>query len=254
LNNINSIEIEFENPNHINDELIHWTGRDKTNDEAFEIISTIISGNELKLGKCPHNFSNLDKRIDSVMTVCFTETPLVHSRDHCDRFGRFGIGFDKLELMKLGANPVLYVVEDRKNFHITLLELYWKLDATKVPFSFRHPFSWLLSSTQPFEDTHNNKRIKYYSQREWRIIRMLPGGGTDAEFKKWGPYNDGFDVNEIRIDAEVDPQRGLERKYFVPFSRNLITSIIVPYDFKDKVEGLKKTYNLHSTKVYLLKN
>jgi hypothetical protein len=40
--------------------------------------------------------------------VCFTDVPLRHSNEHCNRYGRFGIAFHKLKMMNVGAQPVFY--------------------------------------------------------------------------------------------------------------------------------------------------
>jgi hypothetical protein len=40
--------------------------------------------------------------------VCFTDIPLKHSREQCSKFGSFGVGFKKENLIKYGANPALY--------------------------------------------------------------------------------------------------------------------------------------------------
>ena len=88
--------------------LIHWTGRGKTQETAFQILETICSENILRLSYCP-TYVNSSFEPKSLM-VCFTDIPLEHSQEHCSKFGKFGIAFKKSRMIEYGANPVHYII------------------------------------------------------------------------------------------------------------------------------------------------
>ncbi len=62
---------------YVSNELIHWTGRDKTDDQAFEVLHIICQERVLRLSYCP-NYVRPDFRPQSAM-VCFTDIPLIES-------------------------------------------------------------------------------------------------------------------------------------------------------------------------------
>ena len=257
------ISIKFvKTPNHTSRHLTHWTGRKpKSDSEKFNIISQIIKNQKLKLSPCPHGFTNNEGTTLSVPMVCFTETPIEHSIEHCENFGKFGVGFDRLDMIKLGANPVLYIVKERKYYQDKFNKFYWeelqeKWGAqTDVPFEIRNNLSWFLAGTQPYTDDFKGKTREYYSQREWRIIRMLPFGVTDAEIKKWGPINDGFDIGEIKCEYETRTIDGVSTQVligWISFQKNSIKNIIVPKNYKTEAIKLIKEENLTDCDILLV--
>jgi hypothetical protein len=248
-------------PNHINRYLTHWTGRGKSDAEALNIICQIIKTRTLKLSPCPNIFNNNDGSKNTVPMVCFTETPIEHSIEHCNKFGFFGIGFEKQDMIKLGANPVLYIVPNRKYYQDTLNIYYWKElkekwgAQTDVPFEIRNNLSWLLSVTQPYSDILNGTEREYYEQREWRIIRMLPYGVTNAEIQKWGPIDDGFKLNEIKIDNEERIINGVSENFLIgwlSFQQESIKNIIVPKKYRDEIIKIKEKENLIDCDILLV--
>jgi hypothetical protein len=233
-------------PNHISKYLTHWTGRGKTSDEAFDIVRKIVESKKFKLSSCPNNFRNTTGSTNSVPMVCFTETPIKQSHDHCKRFGFFGIGFDKCEMIKLGANPVFYITNARKYYQEKFKNIYWnELQEylgvqTEIPFDIRNTLSWFLASTQPYTDDFNGKTREYYSQREWRIIRLLPFDITEAEIRRWGPINDGFNIDEIKCNYDT-PEVLIG---WLSFPQISIKNIIVPIKYKNAASKLIQDENL----------
>jgi hypothetical protein len=248
-------------PNHISNHLTHWTGRGKSDDEAFDIICKIVKSEKLKLSQCPNNFENEEEIKLGVPMVCFTETPIEHSLEHCERFGRFGIGFDKQDMIKLGANPVLYLVNNRKYYQEKLRDFYWvelkeKYGAqTEIPFEIKNNLSWFLSSTQPYTDNSKGKTREYYSQREWRIVRVLPFGTTNGEIKRWGVIKDGFNMNELKCDHEQRKINGIEQPTlfaWLSYSKTSIKYIAVPKKYADAALKLKDEENLSDCDILLI--
>ena len=103
----------YNKPNHINEFLTHWTGRGKNDEKAFEILSIIINKGELKFSRNPISFPTPDYSI-TVQAICFTDTPIKQSINQCERYNYFGISFNKTEMMEYGANPVLYLINNRE--------------------------------------------------------------------------------------------------------------------------------------------
>ncbi|MBE7443557.1 MAG: hypothetical protein HS119_14010, partial [Flavobacteriales bacterium] len=229
----------------------------KEHDKAFDIICQIIKNEKLKLSPCPNNFNNKKNiKLESPM-ICFTETPLDHSLNHCKDFGKFGIGFDKQDMINIGANPVLYIVKERKHYQDELINFYnyLKRETDNIPFDIRNKISWFLASTQPHTDDIKNITREYYSQREWRIIRILPFGITDNEIKKWGSINDIFDINEINVEYEERIINGTTKSILIgwlKFKKSSIRNIIVPKKYKDKALKLREEEELVNCDVFLI--
>src|SRR5438093_11530017 len=91
---------------HISESLIHWTGRNKTDAEAFSTLKNICEERLLWLEYCP-TYVSVEFQ-ERMKMVCFTDIPLRLSAFHCQQFRRFGIGFHKSKMIEYGANPVFY--------------------------------------------------------------------------------------------------------------------------------------------------
>lgn len=172
-------------PEFISKTLTHWTGRDKPDSEAFQIIENIIKTKKLFLTYCP-NYPNLpDNRQIRTMMVCFTDIPLHLSQEHCARFGKFGIGFSKEKMTQYGANPVLYTTKEMNERVETFISLIGRLQSEEVDREWRdsklnndvgdryqftseqfYAMFELAGFMQNYQ--YNDTSIDYY-QREWRI-------------------------------------------------------------------------------------
>ena len=178
---------------YLNEELVHWTGRKKNDCEAFEILKAIADEQILRLMPCP-NYDDPDLKKKSAM-VCFTDIPLKYSREHCkDRFGRFGIAFNKQKMIRYGVNPVFYTTKEHFNNIMNIAKLLermrdlekdreWKEELE--PYQFKENETVALMKTIEFlqEYSHNSKDdgeyVNYY-QREWRLaFNSLPFAGGD---------------------------------------------------------------------------
>jgi len=59
--------------------------------------------------------------------ICFTDTPIRQSKDTCIRYGYFGMSFNKAKMIEHGANPVLYLTDNRSvHMEFELMNRYSK--------------------------------------------------------------------------------------------------------------------------------
>lgn len=245
---MNKKTIEFENPpNHINKYLTHWTGRGKNCDEAFDILCKIIKSKKLKFSRCNNGFEYISKKM-SVPMICFTDTPIEQSLEHCQRYNYFGISFNKEKMIECGANPVLYMVENRKSNQ----EFLFDFKMSKFG-SFGHFFyfnnelanklSWFSSISQPYKTKKlASKGFAEYLEREWRIIRVLPTTFTKNTIETGGNYNEKL---KQKIECEYEMKENEETCY-LPFENYFIENIIVLNEDKyiNQCESLMKEVGL----------
>lgn len=166
---------------HINNELVHWTGRNVSDSEAFESLSSICNEEILRLTFCPRYVQEEFK--PKTAMVCFTDVPLRHSKEHCGVFGRFGIAFHKHKMIEYGANPVFYTVEP----HLKRIQEVAELTASLYEYyrdrEWREGFEKYQFTDEQFlalhEITEFSQEYSYknddtrddanYYQREWRL-------------------------------------------------------------------------------------
>ena len=162
---------------YINNTLVHWTGREKDDDSAFDVLKSIVNNQMLWLTPAPNFGSTIPEK--ETMMICFTDIPLKFSKEHCSLFGKFGVGFKKENFINYGANPVQYLTSVHNNriseVNTLINELLqknvdreWKKEMEKYQFSEEQLYSLLelFGFTQEYK--YNNNHINYY-QREWRI-------------------------------------------------------------------------------------
>ena len=177
---------------YVSNELVHWTGRGKSNEHAFSILRTICDEESLRLSYCP-TYVHPDFQQKPEM-VCFTDIPLKHSHEHCNIFGKFGIGFKKSTMIRYGANPVLYTTGmhfDRIKHINSFLKRMKDLEkdrewrAEMEPYTFTEDETVALREVTEFLQEYSYKNrdeedYVTYHQREWRVaFSSLPfaGGG-----------------------------------------------------------------------------
>lgn len=254
-------DIEFVNPpNHINEYLTHWTGRGKTEDESFDILCKIIKSKTLRFSMCDNGFEyESGKRLCNTM-ICFTDTPIEQSLEHCQRYNYFGISFNKEKMIECGANPVLYMVENRESNQEFLFDfkncgevknlLYKKNEES-------NKLAWFLSITQPYKTKKVvAKGFAEYLEREWRIIRVLPSDFTKNSIETGGDYNESFKGDiEKKLDfidtsgnpCYKDKDNLKEREvFYLPFDNSFVENVIVLNEKKyvDRIKKLMKDLDL----------
>jgi len=177
---------------YINNELIHWTGRNASDDVAFQALSSICDEEILRLTSCPRYVQGKFKPETDM--VCFTDIPLRYSKEHCGVFGRFGIAFCKQKMIEYGANPVFYTTK----IHLKRIQEVAELTASLCdyhrdrewkegcePYQFTDEQFLALHEITEFSQEYsckNNDSRDYanYYQREWRLTfnSLKFAGGT----------------------------------------------------------------------------
>ncbi len=155
---------------YISDYLTHWTGSYKPDKDAFKILKSIVSKKRLLLKYNPHfNVNPLNTTANLKMT-CFTDIPLYLSREHCKRYGEFGISFKKKNLEKYGANPVFYMTEERRKDTTEIYDFICNLVKgidPKIPENIQGSLERFFGFVQDYSS--KTGEFLYY-EREWRIL------------------------------------------------------------------------------------
>lgn len=233
-------------PYHISKHLTHWTGRGKTEEEAFSILSKIIDSKELKFSVCPISPNRFEWKVTNEM-ICFTDTPIRQSFEHCKKYKSFGISFNKIKMMEYGANPVLYLVENRYKNQKFITDM-----GMKTLFEYnRHEslFSWVGSIFQPYDNGHSD-----YYEREWRILRLLPYPSLEEQIKQKGSFDEHPFKGKIRIEPINNPLPLEKREnFYLSFDFDVIDNIVVPPDYEGPAIDLLKRNNLECELIILEK-
>jgi len=95
------------------DQLTHFVGRGKSSDkERFDLLVKILSEGELRgSGKnvVSPNAKISKREMFDPNIVCFCDIPLSGLTIHTEKYGSFGLAFQKAHLVNKGATPVFYV-------------------------------------------------------------------------------------------------------------------------------------------------
>lgn len=191
--------------NYISDELTHFVGRSKNNDdEKFNLLVNIIRTGILKtpdwdenlfasLEIDPNKSFNSNKLYNSKM-VCFCDIPLNDMQIHMMKYSRFGISFKKDFLIKKGANPVYYIVNNAKLgdndssvyfdrmikkyndiFHYLMYNKENNTNEKKDIFEVKCFIDTrLISFIQSFDGNKSEDDPEnYYMEREWRSLHKI---------------------------------------------------------------------------------
>lgn len=181
---------------YIGNELIHWTGRNQSNNDAFEALSSICDENILHLSYCP-TYVNKEYEPKAAM-VCFTDIPLKYAKEHCSKFGKFGVGFNKSKMILYGANPVFYTTGEHFDRIKKISSLLYRMEDLEKdrewkenhePYHFTEDETVALQEVTDFLQEYSYKNqddlcyVTYY-QREWRLtFRSLLFAGNTKEWK-----------------------------------------------------------------------
>jgi hypothetical protein len=165
--------------------LWHFTGYNKSEEDSFGILKSIISERKLRLGKIHSEviLPSGKKRL-GYPSICMCDIPFKDLRIHISRYGKYAISFDKTKAIASGQfNPVFYMHKDHFLFKYTEEELLPYIDtlvssgneySEKInnfllllgtyvkPSDLTAPIS--IGNTHLDEMQNNN----YYYEREWR--------------------------------------------------------------------------------------
>lgn len=223
--------IKIKDNGYISDYLTHWTG--KIGDEhGASILGTVASTLKLLLSyNCLHIF-DWDHEIHEKM-VCFTDVPFLHSSEHCKRYGRFGIAFQKLKLMNVGAQPVSYASHACKRDMDTIFRfLQEQVQNTTLPsdlFQALHRHFYLI---QRLSDGRADAHDTFYYEREWRLGEqtLIPEEKLNLPNAKYLCQKEGYPASTGRLITEGD------KSYFI-FSTEDVAFLIAPIDWHEKIEN-----------------
>jgi len=216
--------------------LIHWTGTDKGGNvddaEGCRVLSIIASSCELLLSYSPihafHMFSEVHEKM-----VCFTDVPLPLTERHCLKYGRFGIAFHKLGLMNVGAQPVFYASHVWKRDLDSIFRFLEEqresrtLDEDVLRALRRHFYF-----TQRLSDGRADLPDTYYYEREWRL-----GAITLALQEELDRPNAGYWCKEEGYPPYIGKRVDRDGKEYFAFAAEDVAFLIVPADWKDRVEN-----------------
>jgi hypothetical protein len=110
---------------YVSDELTHFAGRGKSEQDQYKILVTILTKRTLLAygrdrgpvrpeGGGGGLIMDPHQRLGDLFSaeiVCFCDIPIGDLAFHAAKYSRFGIAFSKKFLLPRGANPVLYVAE-----------------------------------------------------------------------------------------------------------------------------------------------
>ena len=160
--------------------------------ESFDILKQIHDSHTIKA------FSPSEKN-QILPCVSFTECNICGLVNHSERYGRFGLVFQKAAIWKLGGRPVMYL--DRKSYKFFGKEFRESTAAWK-----RNFFSLINLYAPP-----GNGKIQDYSiEREWRLFENL-------------------DLEQIKPDAIVCPT-----KYYSEITGLFPETVIIPLDLLEQ--------------------
>lgn len=179
---------------YVSNELVHWTGRGKSDEQAFATLRTICEEEVLRLTFCP-TYVQPDYKPESAV-VCFTDIPLRYSHEHCGLFGRFGIGFKKSRMIKYGANPALYTTSTHLSRILQFAQLLermkdlekdreWREVAERYFFTEDETVALIevaeFLQEYSYQNNDDADYVTYY-QREWRLAfnSLTFAGGSKA--------------------------------------------------------------------------
>ena len=161
-----------------NKHLLHFTGRDRTDQEAYEILKIILDTSELLMSYCP-TFAKetFEKRF---MMACLTDPEKVDIKKHSESFGKFAVAFAREPMVKYGANPVLYVTSENlihiksqmnllRKFEDLSKDRDWKEEVETYQFTENELLSFYFTAGLSQEIEYRGRKDNYF-QSEWRIL------------------------------------------------------------------------------------
>ncbi|MCX7507651.1 abortive infection system antitoxin AbiGi family protein [Delftia tsuruhatensis] len=161
-----------------NKKLLHFTGRGRTDQDAYCILKIIINTSELLMSHCP-TFGH-EKFERKFMMACLADPEKVDIVKHQQLFGKFAVAFNRDSMMKYGANPVLYITSENLvhiESQIKLLEKLedlnrdrgWREDFEPYQFTEDEFLSFYFTTGLSQEMQYKGEKDNYF-QSEWRIL------------------------------------------------------------------------------------
>jgi Putative abortive phage resistance protein AbiGi, antitoxin len=214
---------------YISNYLIHWTG--KVSDEnGAKILSIIASTCKLLLSYNRLHIFDINHEIQEQM-VCFTDVPLAHSTQHCGQYGRFGIAFNKLRLMNVGAQPVFYASHAcKRDMDVIFKFLQDQTKKTTIDQALFKALHRHFYYIQRLSDGRADKTDTYYYEREWRLGEqtLIPREKLDRPNPKFHCQQEGYPPYTGRLAKD-------DGKSYFDFDKEDVAFLVVPRGWTDKV-------------------
>jgi len=216
---------------YISDYLIHWTGK-KGDEHGARILGTIASTLKLLLSYNRLHLFDWTHEIHEKM-VCFTDVPLLHSIAHCKRYGRFGVAFQKMKLMNVGAQPVFYASHACKRDMDTIFHfLQEQVEHTTLPLDLFRALHRHFYFIQRLSDGRADGHDTFYYEREWRLGEqtLIPEQKLLRPNARYWSQKEGCPAYTGRLVTEGD------KSYFA-FNTEDVAYLIAPLQWHGKVEN-----------------
>ncbi|MFZ4701099.1 MAG: abortive infection system antitoxin AbiGi family protein [Candidatus Methylumidiphilus sp.] len=217
---------------YISDYLIHWTGKNG-DDKGAEILSIIASECQLLLSYNILHIFDIHHNVHERM-VCFTDVPLYHSQQHCQRYGRFGIAFHKLKLMNVGVQPVFYASHAcKRDMNVIYKFLADQATNTTIDSRLFDALNRHFYLIQRLSDGKADSKDTFYYEREWRIGEqmLVPPDKLDRPNAKYQYQQEGYPYHTGRL-AEKDGGKFFDFKIEM---NEYVAFLIAPRDWQDKI-------------------
>ncbi len=154
---------------YISEYLIHWTGKNGNDQAGARVLSVIAARCQLLLSYNVFHILDIYSKIHEKM-VCFTDVPLSHAAQLCERFGHFGIAFHKINLMRVGTQPVFYsTVASKQDLDDIFGFLREQSQSPTIGAPILDALQRHFYFMQTFSEGRADKDDTYYYEREWRL-------------------------------------------------------------------------------------
>lgn len=218
---------------YVSDYLIHWTGKDK----GYDNLLSILTENRLRFGAnvfARLGLSTVTAEVQDKM-ICFTDVPICYSHDHCMKYGKFGIAFEKQYLARMGAQPVFYCTPSTERDVNKVIKFTIEPGDATIPQDVMKALRRLLYFSQPYcKDYKNGKAYSSpessYYEREWRLGRSK----FDENYGKDGVKSKRYAAGDPLPSGKIIKDK--EHWYF-PFNESDISFVVLPRDKAADLRG-----------------
>lgn len=123
-------DLKFIQQRYVSNVLWHFTGYNKSDSEAYEILKSIIHNKILRRGDYRTKILIQDEyERFGYPCLCVCDIPFKELAKHTLRYGKFAIAFNKYDAIKDGNfNPILYVDRNHKLYEYILNNLIPHID------------------------------------------------------------------------------------------------------------------------------
>ena len=214
-----------------NKDLLHFTGRSRSDNGAYEILKTILNTSELLMSYCPTFAKEVFEK--NFMMVCLADPEKVDIIKHRELFGNFAIAFKRKPVIKYGANPILYVttknlvhiksqMEMLKKFEDLNKDREWKEELEPFQFTNDELLSFYFTAGLSQELEYKGEKDNYF-QSEWRILYQ------PDFFLGYGKSNDAGMIRPSNLNGK--------NVGYLKFEKQDVSYLLVPEQFAEQAKN-----------------